>query len=324
MDAINQILKNFPQFKFSILPTTIQRLENISTKYGANIYCMRDDLTGFAFGGNKTRKLDFLVADAKNKAYDTLIGVGANQSNFCRITAAAGKVAGMEVHLLLSGTKPVKATANLMLDYLFGAIVHHTNSTENEAVEEESKKLESELTKSGKKVYRMPMGGSTPLGALGYLNAFIEILEFSNKNKTYFDKIFLASGSGGTQAGLELGKMLYRWNGEIIGISVGRNETDLKQQINQIVEGAAKLLGSKFKHIESTINVNYIGEGYGKSTKDGELAISEFASLEGILLDKVYTGKAAAALIDYLTNSENKPGEHILFIHTGGNIELFE
>jgi L-cysteate sulfo-lyase len=231
MDQINKILSKFSQFKFSILPTPISKLENISAKYNANIYCMRDDLTGFAFGGNKTRKLDFLIADAKTQGYDTLIGVGANQSNFCRMTAAAGKVAGLEVHLLLSGPKPEKPTANLMLDYLFGAVVHHTNATENATIEEESKQLEKELTQLGKKVYCMPMGGSTPLGAMGYLKAFGEIMDYSRNNTIQFDKIFLSSGSGGTQAGLILGQMLCKWKRQIIGISVGRNETELIQVI---------------------------------------------------------------------------------------------
>lgn len=285
---------------------------------------MRDDLTGFAFGGNKTRKLDFLVADAKQKGFNTLIGVGANQSNFCRMTAAAGKVAGLEVQLLLSGPKTENPTANLMLDYLFGAIVHHTNATENSAIEEESKQLEKELIKKGKKVYRMPMGGSTPLGALGYLEAFAEIIHFEKLQGISFSKIILSSGSGGTQAGLVLGKMLLNRQVQILGMSVGRSETELKMVIDQIVTGSCELTKTEKRNTDITVDDTFIGEGYGKPTRQCLSAIEEFAGLEGILLDKVYTGKAAAGMIDYLIKGKIKPGENILFIHTGGNIELFE
>ncbi|MFN8257552.1 MAG: D-cysteine desulfhydrase family protein [Bacteroidales bacterium] len=324
MQQIINKIKEFPRFEFSILPTPVQKLNNLTEKYGANIFCMRDDLTGFAFGGNKTRKLDFLIADAKSKGFDTLIGVGANQSNFCRMTAAAGKLANMEVHLLLSGDKPGKPTANLLLDYLFGAVVHHTNSYENEKVEEESALLEQELQKSGKKVYRMPLGGSTPLGAIGYLNAFIEILNFSSKQNTRIDKIFLASGSGGTQAGLVLGQMLSGWGGEIIGISVGRSQLELVNLIQRIVKGGGELLHEALSLPSVLVDDAYIGEGYGKPTLPGESAISDFANLEGILLDKVYTGKAAAGMLDYIQKGKINAGQNILFIHTGGNIELFE
>ncbi|NJO92337.1 MAG: pyridoxal-phosphate dependent enzyme [Chloroflexia bacterium] len=216
---INKLLEEIPQFSLSLLPTPLYKLEQLSAMYKKNIYCLRDDITGFAFGGNKTRKLDFLLAEAKKSGFNTLIGVGANQSNFCRLTAAAGKTLGFEVYLLLSGQKPEKPTANLLLDHLFGAVVHHTDAYENEQVEKESLELEKELAAKGKKVYRMPLGGSTPLGSLGYLKAFNEILDYSEAKKLVFEDIFLASGSGGTQAGLVLGKMLTGWKGRIHGIS---------------------------------------------------------------------------------------------------------
>jgi 1-aminocyclopropane-1-carboxylate deaminase/D-cysteine desulfhydrase-like pyridoxal-dependent ACC family enzyme len=240
------------------------------------------------------------------------------------MTAAAGKLANMEVHLLLSGPMQERPTANLMLDYLFGAFVHHTNSFENAVVEEESKQLELDLTKKGKKVYRMPMGGSTPIGAMGYIKAFAEIMDFCSTKNITFSKIFLASGSGGTQAGLVMGKMLYQRKGDIVGISVGRSEKELKNVIANIVEGTCELLNTEKKIPEIIVDDNFIGEGYGRSTKGGEKAIIEFANLEGILLDKVYTGKAAAGMLNYLSQGKIKPSENILFIHTGGNIELFE
>lgn len=321
---ITNLLKNFPICNFSILPSPIHRLENLSKSYGANIYCMRDDLTGFAFGGNKTRKLDFLIADAIQQKADTLIAVGANQSNFCRLTAAAGRVKGFEVHLLLSGENAVTPSANLLLDHLFEAKIHHTTSTDNKLVENESKLLETELLRKGKKVYRLPMGGSTKIGVLGYLRAFNEILEYSVQNNITFQHIILASGSGGTQAGLVLGQMVTKWPGTITGISVGRKESELKSVINELVRNTSNLLLTNYQHNGIFVNDNYIGAAYGIATADGNSAISEFALLEGILLDRVYTGKAAAGMLDFVKKGKISSNENILFIHTGGNVELFE
>ncbi len=326
---IQKLVQKFPKLNHSILPTPINRLAKLSDKYSTNIYCMRDDMTGFAFGGNKTRKLDYLVYDAILQGADTLLAVGANQSNFCRITAGYGAANGLEVHLLLSGKPTIQPTANLYLDKLFGAVVHHTDAHENDAVEAQSLRLEQELKKQGKKVYRMPLGGSTPLGTMGYLGAFAEILEYSEKNNLQFDYIFLASGSGGTQAGLVLGQMISDWQGEIIGISVGRSADELKKVVANLAESALELLNTKEANINSTsasatVDDHYIGEKYGAFTKWGSEAIEEFAQTEGILLDNVYTGKAAAGMLDYLRNGKVDKSKNILFIHTGGNIELFE
>jgi len=321
---ITKLLQNIPHLNYSIIPTPIMKLENLSKKYDANIYCMRDDLTGFAFGGNKTRKLDYLVYDAIQQGADTLLAVGANQSNFCRITTAYGAANGLEVQLLLSGKKEKNPKANLYLSQLFNAIVTHTDAYENAEVEAESLLLEAKLIEQGKKVYRMPLGGSTPLGTLGYLKAFDEILSFCEKNNIAFDNIFLASGSGGTQAGLVLGKMITDWQGDIIGVSVGRSATELHSVVDNLAKETAKMLNITPSETKFTVDENYIGEKYGAHTKAGKNAIKEFAVNEGILLDNVYTGKAAAGLLDYLKKGKIKKSGNILFIHTGGNIELFE
>jgi D-cysteine desulfhydrase family pyridoxal phosphate-dependent enzyme len=321
---ITKLLQNIPHLNYSVLPTPVMKLENLSKKYHANIYCMRDDLTGFAFGGNKTRKLDYLIYDAIQKGADTLLAVGANQSNFCRITAGYGAVNGLEVQLLLSGKEEKRPVANLFLDHIFNARVTHTDAFENTDVENESLVLEKKLTDQGKKVYRMPLGGSTPLGTLGYLNAFNEILEFSKKSKIRFHRIFLASGSGGTQAGLVLGKMISKWKGEITGISVGRPATELYSVIDNLANETAGMLHFITEKTIFNVDDNYVGEKYGAFTSWGTKAIKEFALNEGILLDNVYTGKAAAGMFDYIRNEKISPSENILFIHTGGNIELFE
>ena len=321
---IKKILQQQGKLNYSILPTPIYKLENLSKKYEANIFCMRDDLSGFAFGGNKTRKLDYLVYDALQKGADTLLAVGANQSNFCRITAGYGAATGLEVHLLLSGKEEEKPRANLYLDKLFGAHVHHTDLVENSAVEAESMELEENLKRKGKKVYRMPMGGSTPLGTLGYLQAFDEILMYSERNNMHFDYIFLASGSGGTQAGLVLGKMISNWKGQIIGISVGRPVSDLYPVVGNLAKEAAKLLNIKSEKTKYLVDDNFIGEKYGAFTHWGSQAIKDFALHEGILLDNVYTGKGAAGMLAYINEERVDKTSNILFIHTGGNVELFE
>lgn len=325
MTKISELLKKTPKLQMTVAPTAIYKMENISKKYNANIYCMRDDLTGFAFGGNKTRKLDYLIADALRLGKDTIIGIGANQSNFCRMAAAAAKVNNMDAHLVLAGKKPDKPTGNLLIDHIFGATIHHVDTTKDDELLAFAANLEKELTASGKKTYNMPSGGSTSTGILGYVDAFDEIMAFSEKTNINFDKIFHASGSGGTQAGLTLGQQLYGWTGEIIGISVGRNKEELTEVINKLVDESKNKFGFK-KQINCDIIVDddYIGDCYGTRTSEGEKAIKEFAFLEGILLDFVYTGKGAAGMLEYVKTEKIKAKENILFIHTGGNIELFE
>ena len=321
---INQFLSRYPKLNMSVLPTPIHKLSRISEICNTEIYCMRDDLTGFAFGGNKTRKLDFLVADALKTGFDTLIGIGANQSNFCRMTAGAGKANNLDVQLVLSGKKPEKLTGNLLVDKLFGATIHHIDTEDDSLLLEEAANLEKKLTSEGKKVYNMPLGGSTNIGALGYINAFQEILDFSEKTKIIFNTIILASGSGGTQAGLNAGKIISNSHHKIIGISVGRAKQELEDINFEIIRKTFH--GTDFKAIKDVINVDdsYIGEGYGKRTDGCIEAVSQFAKLEGILLDYVYTGKAAAGLFDYAIKEKFNNNENVLFIHTGGNIELFE
>ncbi len=199
MKAINKL-------QYSILPTPLHKLENLSKRFKTNIYCKRDDLTGFAFGGNKTRKLDYLIYEAIQNGANTIIAVGAYQSNFCRIAAAYGAATGLEVRLVLGGVKPERATGNLLLDNLFGAQIHDVESYEWDDWEKEADILTKKLERSGKKVYKMPIGGSTSTGAAGYVDCMREIKEFSDKENIYFKYIFHATGSAGTQTGLVLGK----------------------------------------------------------------------------------------------------------------------
>ena len=193
---IKQLLSRHKKLKMSVLPTPIYRLDKISELCKTEIYCKRDDLTGFAFGGNKTRKLDYLIPEALEQKADCIISVGANQSNFCRMATAAAVTNGMEAFLVLAGLKPELITGNLLVDHMYGAHIRHIDTEENEVMAQEAAKLEKELVAQGRKVYNVPIGGSTLTGLLGYVDAFQEILDFSEKTGIHFDTVILASGSG--------------------------------------------------------------------------------------------------------------------------------
>lgn len=311
--------------KYSILPTPLIKLENLSRRLSANIYCKRDDLTGFGFGGNKTRKLDYLITDALKKGCDTLVAVGGFQSNFCRIAAAYGAKNNMDVHLMLCGEiKPKQMTGNLLLDKMLDAKIHFIESEDWNVWEKEAKKLTASLTKKGKKVYYMSIGGSSTVGAQGYIDCMKEIQSYPVK----FDYIIHATSSGGTQTGLILGKYLTEFKGQIIGINVSDSDKSvLFNAVHSLCEDTIKFLRllkkTKFNPFDIRIDTRYLGEKYAAPTESGHEAVELFAKEEGIFLDYVYSGKAAAALIDYCRKNVFSRKENVLFIHTGGNIELF-
>lgn len=318
------IYRKYSGIRLSVLPTPLQRLDKISSLFNANIFCKRDDMTGFAFGGNKTRKLEFLVADASRKKADVLIGIGGIQSNFCRIASAAGAKYGFEVHLVLGGSKkPKKATGNLLLDVLFGAKTYFVESEQWGEWENYADELRLNLTKKGKRVYLMPIGGSSPVGALGYVKAFDEIMKDGLRMNVNFDYIMHATASAGTQSGLVVGARLNKWNGKIIGFGVSKNKRQLRKEIIKLSNEVADLFGVTGNDKDIMVDDGYMGEKYGAITDEGMNAVDIFARNEGILLDYVYSGKAASGLIGYLRESKFKKKENILFLHTGGNVHLF-
>lgn len=323
-----KILATIPSLSMSVLPTPVQKLNNLSVKLGTNLYCKRDDLTGFAFGGNKVRKLDYLVKDALLKGADTLVTFGSNQSNWCRMTSTAGAVNGLEVYLVLEGQKPEKPTANLMLDYMAGAHIIHIESKNDSEVEEKTLQLVKDLSKKGKKPYYMAIGGSNGRGSLGYVKAFQEVPDFEKQHQMKFDNIVVASGSAGTQAGLVAGKLLSGWSGKIIGITVSRDRFTQANKILKIVQETLEILQEPMEEslIKQAIITNdeYLGEGYRINTPQCLEAIDLFIKQEGIFLDEVYTGKAAAGLIDLCQTKQIESTQKTLFFHTGGNVQLFE
>jgi len=310
-----------PKLRLLPGPTPIQPLPRLSAHLGGpRILVKRDDLTGLAFGGNKTRKLEYLIADAQAGGARTLVTVGAAQSNHCRQTAALAAQLGLGCILVLSGQKPSHASGNLLLDELFGAEIVWT---EREKRAEALRYAFDVAWEEGRRPYMIPLGGSSPLGVLGYQDAFQEAR--AQLEQVQVDWIVAASSSGGTQAGLALGARRAVWGGHLLGISIDEPEHDLKETVAFLASEAADRLGEKlrFKPEEILVNADYLGGGYGVMGEAEREATRLFARQEGLLLDPVYTGRAAAGMIDLIRQGFFSARETVLFWHTGGQPALF-
>lgn len=308
------------RLNFAHLPTPIETLPRLSDALGGpRLLIKRDDLTGLAFGGNKTRKLEFLVAEARDHGAKTLISGGALQSNHCRQTAAAAARFGFRCILVLTGEKPPKPSANLLLDELFGAeIVYVAERKDRDRILQETF---DRAAKEGKEPYLVPYGGSSPTGALGYAFAMKELVE----QNVQADWIVFATSSAGTHAGLLLGQRVFGYKGKVLGISIDESEEWLKEQVSKLASLTSGKLGTpiEFKRDHVMANANYCSAGYGVLTKLEREAIRLFATSEGLLLDPVYTGRAAAGMIDLIRKGFFKKDETVLFLHTGGQPALF-
>lgn len=324
MQQIDDLLKKFPRVNLSILPTPLQYLPKLSEVLEHNIYIKRDDLTGFSFGGNKTRKLDFLMAEAIVRGYTAIIGIGANQSNFCRILANAAVRYNLKVHLILRGKKVSRPTGNLRIDHLLGADVHHVDTSDSQVAMAAAQEVQKQLEASGERVFLLPPGGSVPLGALGYVAGWSEIYDDLQRLPHQVRMVMHASSSAGTQAGLVLGQAISGWNGRIIGVSVDEPKARLMDNVKYLALAAAQLLNIEPALPPVEVEDGFIGPGYGIPTAECRAAVELFAKTEGIYLDYVYTGKAAAALIAYCRTGKIAAADSILFLHTGGYVQLFE
>jgi D-cysteine desulfhydrase len=279
----------------------------------------RDDQTGLAFGGNKTRKLEFLVAEAQAQGAKMLISGGAIQSNHCRQTAAAAARFGFDCTLVLTGEMPSQPSANLLLDRMFGVeIVNVPDRADRDRVLQETF---DKAVRYGKKPYLVPYGGSSPVGALGYAFAVEEFV----KQNIRTDWIVFATSSGGTHAGLTLGKRVFGYGGKILGISIDEPEEWLRTNVSALASDASELLGERIGFSPDDVMATdaYCQAGYGVLTDAERDAVKLFAKLEGLLLDPVYTGRAAAGLIDLIRKGFFKKNETVLFWHTGGGPALF-
>jgi D-cysteine desulfhydrase family pyridoxal phosphate-dependent enzyme len=308
-----------PRLHFAHLPTPIEPLPRLTEFLGGpRLLVKRDDQTGLAFGGNKTRKLEFLVAEAQDQGADTLLSAGALQSNHCRQTAAAAAKFGLDCILVLVGEPPEQASANLLLDQLFGAKIIWAEKSRRDALLQETFEQTAAL---GRKPYLVPYGGSSPTGALGYAYAMQEFIG----QKTAADWIVFASSSGGTQAGMVLGARLFGYKGRLLGISIDEPQRVLTERVAKLASAASERIGKRIEFAPSGVLVNdeYAVPGYGVLTGAEREAISLFAKYEGLLLDPVYTGRAAAGLLDLIRKGFFKKDETVLFWHTGGQPALF-
>jgi D-cysteine desulfhydrase family pyridoxal phosphate-dependent enzyme len=309
-----------PRLHFAHLPTPIESMPRLGKLLGLpHLFVKRDDQTGLAFGGNKTRKLEFLIAEAQAQDTRTLITAGAVQSNHCRQTAAAAARFGFNCILVLTGERPAHLSANLLLDELLGAKMIWAGGRENR--ERILAEIFKKLTAEGEKPYLVPYGGSNTTGALGYTFAMQEFLQQSTKS----DWIVFASSSGGTQAGLVLGARLFGYQGQLLGISVDEPMSDLQARVAELSSDTSRKFGKRIKFIpqDVLVNDNYCAAGYGMLTGNEREAIHLFAQNEGLLLDPVYTGRAAAGLIDLARKGFFKKDDTVTFWHTGGQPVLF-
>ncbi len=309
-----------PRLHFAHLPTSLETLPRLSEALGGpHLSIKRDDQTGLAFGGNKTRKLEFLVAEAREEGAKTLITGGALQSNHCRQTAAAAARFGFKCILVLTGDKPQHASGNLLLDLLFGAeIVYVGDRKDRDRILQETF---DRATQEGTKPYLVPYGGSNATGALGYAFAMKELVD----RNVGADWIVFATSSGGTHAGLLSGQRVFGFSGKIMGISVDEPEEWLKREVSQLASATSEKVGDRieFTPTDVLVNADYCDAGYGVVTEREREAIRLLARHEGLLLDPVYTGRAAAGMIDLIRKGFFKKDETVLFLHTGGLPALF-
>lgn len=312
-------MKQLRRVQLAHLPTPVEVLPRLSAHLaGPTILVKRDDQTGLAFGGNKTRKLELLCAAAQAEGADVLITAGAIQSNHCRQTAAAAARLGMGCTLVLVGEQPESASANLFLDGLLGAEIHWTSKANRDS---DLRAVFEETKSAGRKPYLIPYGGSNPIGAAAYAYALEELLA----QDVSPDWIVFASSSGGTQAGIVAGASMLGYKGRILGISVDEHASALRQRVAELAGETAALLGEKmsFDAKDILINDEYLGQGYATMGKPEREAIALFAQHEGLLLDPVYTGRATAGLIDLVRKGFFKKTDKVLFWHTGGTPALF-
>lgn len=320
------ILKHCPRTRLGFFPTPLTELSNFARALGGpRILIKRDDLTGLALGGNKTRKLEFLIGDALAAGCDTVVTGGAEQSNHCRQTAAAAAVSGLECHLVLGGEPPRLEQGNILLDRLLGAHVHWTGQyRKGEKIPE----IVDQLSQSGRTPYVIPYGGSNAIGALGFVEAVEELNQQLTENRIDASHVVFASSSGGTQAGLIVGKTLTKASYNLIGIEIDKGEIEgvsFARHIERTAEQTARMLGMPPWDLSAEIMLrqDYVGEGYGIVGDLERNAIELLARTEGILVDPVYTGRALGGLIDMIRNNEFSTQDCVLFWHTGGTPALF-
>ena len=333
--AVAAALTRQPRLALAALPTPLQDAPRLREALGGTARCprifvKRDDLTGLAGGGNKARKLDFLVGDARRAGATALITTGAVQSNHARMTAGAARIAGMSAELVLTAHAAAPADeGNLLLDRLFGARVHFVPSIDPALAvgldEETVRRVEATIRARGGTPYVIPVGGSSAIGALGYVAGTLELCGQLDALGVSATRVYFASGSRGTQAGLTLGAHLCAAGFALHGVAVSGGEPEKFERARRVAREAAALLGYDASVLDRRFVTDqaFIGDGYGVPTPEGLEAMLLAARTEALVLDATYTAKAMAALIRHVRDGAIDPGESIVFLHTGGSPAVF-
>ncbi len=330
-ELLERRLTEFPRVRMAHLPSAVEPLENLSRHLGGpKVLVKRDDQIGLGIGGNKTRKLEFLLGDAMAQGKRKVVTFGGLQSNHARQTAAAARKTGLEPILFLFGEDPGTYPGNLLLDLLAGATIHFTPmETGVERLEEAMERMRRTALSfpdvSEEDTYIIPVGGGAPVGLLGYVNAAPEIESQADAMGVRFDYVVVAAGTGGTISGLMAGFRLMGSSTRVIGIDVGALWKDFRSSIAAVATNTARLIDPNvsFTPDDVLLYTDYVGEGYAIPSEGCVEAIKLLARHEGLFVDPVYTGKAMAGLIDLIRKGTFGRGETVLFLHTGGLPALF-
>jgi|TARA_R110002072_G_scaffold3759_8_gene26849 L-cysteate sulfo-lyase len=320
-------LSRFPRLHLAHLPTPLEPMARLSKELGVDLWIKRDDCTGMSTGGNKTRKLEFLMAEALEQGADMVMTQGATQTNHGRQTAAFAAKLGLKCHVLLEdrtgyNDANYNSNGNVLLDHLHGATTEKFPAGHDMAAEME--RAAEAKRAEGHNVYVIPGGGSNPIGALGYVNCAMELVGQANDRGLRIDRVVHATGSSGTQAGLVTGMCALNAKIPVLGIGTRAPREKQEQMVYDLACKTAEKLGCPgvVRREDVVANTDYVGEGYGLPTPAGIEAIRMFAEFEAILLDPVYSAKGASGLIDLARKGAFK-GERVVFLHTGGSVGLF-
>lgn len=323
--ALIQKVKEAPRVKLGSLPTPIERLSNFEKKYGCkNIYIKRDDLTGLGPGGNKIRSLEFILGEATSKKCDTIIVAGPLQSNLCTLAACACAKAGLKCISVHNGVEPKKAEGNLLLNKLLNVESHYLGNIPSAERNKYAEELRESLSKKGLTPYFIENGATTGMGAIGYVDAIIEMKKQVDEHNIPLKSIYAPGGNGGVAAGLIYGNALFGFPFEINIISVEYKKEELIAEIKKVFDQLEEILHMPFEHeVDDVCNIidDYSGEGWGINTIESEKMVHDFPQLEGIFVENIYTSKVLWAMADLA--KENKLPDGACYLHTGGFGSLF-